>query len=141
MSVLDEDFCTDLTSAEGGDILWPLPVVAPAREPLDWASLLEEAEERIKEERGRAAVAELRREELCRSEREARSVANSLRRQLDTCRFKLKAASPKTVSRAVKVLERRVEHQDDEIVDLRLSLRRSHERLEQVEARHRDEIH
>ena len=141
MAVLDEDFDTDLTPAEGGDILWSLPIVAPVREPLDWASLLEEAEARIKEERGRANVAELRREELRRSEREARSVANSLRRQLDTCRFKLKAASPKTASRAVKVLERRVEHQDDEIVDLRLSLRRSHEHLEQVEARHRDEIH
>ena len=141
MAVLDEDFDTDLTPAEGGDIVWPLPVVAPAREPLDWGSLLEEAEERIKEERGRATVAELRREELCRSEREARSVANSLRRQLDTCRFKLKAAAPKTASRAVKALERRLSYQDDELDNLRLSLRRSHEHLEQVEARHRDEIH
>ena len=141
MAVLDEDFCTDLAPAEGGDMLWPLPVVAPAREPLDWASLLEEAEARIKEERGRATVAELRREELRRSEHEARSLANSLTRQLDTCRFKLKAAAPKTESRAVKALERRLSHQDDELDNLRLSLRRSHEHLEQVEARHRDEIH
>ena len=141
MAVLDEDFDTDLTPAEGGDILWSLPIVAPVREPLDWASLLEEAEARIKEERGRANVAELGREGLRRSEREARSVANSLRRQLDTCRFKLKAAAPKTASRAVKVLERRVEHQDDEIVNLRLSLRRSHEHQEQVEAQHQNEIH
>ena len=140
MAVLDEDFFTELTPAEGGDILWLLPVVAPAREPLDWASLLEEAEARVKEERGRANVAELRREELRQTEREARSVANSLTRQLDTCRFKLEAAAPKTASRAVKALERRVEHQDDEIDNLRLSLRRSHEHREQVEARHQDEI-
>ncbi len=66
MVVLDEDFCTDLTAAESGDILWPLPVVAPACESLDWGALLEEAEARVKEERSRANVAELR-----RSEREA----------------------------------------------------------------------
>ena len=140
MAVFDEDFCTDLTPAESGDVLWPLPVVAPAREPLDWASLLEEAEARIEEERGRARVAELRREELHRSERDARALANSLTRQLDTCRFKLKAAAPKTASRAVKTLERRVESQDAEISDLRITLRRSHEHQEQVEARHQDEI-
>ena len=40
----------------------------------------------------------------------------------------------------MKTLERRVESQDDEIDDLRLSLRRSHEHHEQVEARHQDEI-
>ena len=140
MAVLDADFFTDRTRTEGGDILWPLPVVAPARERLDWGSLLEQAEARVKEERGRAAVAELRREELRRSEREARALANSLTRQLDTCRFKLKAAAPKTASRAVKALERRVSCQDDEIDNLRLSLRRSHEHREQVEARHQDEI-
>ena len=52
MAVLEADFVTDLTPAEGGDMLWSLPIVAPAREPLDWASLLEEAEARVKEERG-----------------------------------------------------------------------------------------
>ena len=140
MAVLDADFCTDLTLLERGDTLWSLPIVAPASEPLDWASLLEEAEARIEEERGRARVAELRREELRRSERDARALANSLRRQLDTCRFKLKAGAPKTASRVVKALERRVESQDAEISDLRLSLRRSHEHQEQVEARHQDEI-
>ena len=140
MAVLDANCFTDRTRTEGGDILWPLPVVAPARERLDWGSLLEQAEARVKEERGRAAVAELRREELRRSEREARALANSLTRQLDTCRFKLKAAAPKTASRAVKALERRVSCQDDEIDNLRLSLRRSHEHREQVEARHQDEI-
>ena len=137
---LDADFGTDLTPAEGGDTLWSLPIVAPACEPLDWASLLEEAEARVKEERGRADVAELRREELRRSERDARALANSLTKQLDTCRFKLKAAAPKTASRAVKTLERRVESQDAEISDLRITLRRSHEHQEQVEARHQDEI-
>ena len=67
MAVLDEDFGADLTPAEGGDTLWSLPIVAPVREPLDWASLLEEAEARVNEERGRANVAQLRREELRRS--------------------------------------------------------------------------
>ena len=124
----------------GGDTLWSLPIVAPVCEPLDWASLLEEAEARVKEERSRANVAELRREELRRSERDARSLANSLTRQLDACRFKLKAAAPKTASRAVKTLERRVESQDAEIAELRLLLRRSHEHQEQAEARHQDEI-
>ncbi len=140
MAVLDADFYTDLTPAEGGDALWSPPIVMPACELLDWESLLEEAEARIEEERGRARVAELRREELRRSERDARALANSLTRQLDTCRFKLKAAAPKTASRAMKVLERRVESQDDEIADLRLSLRRSHEHQDQAEARHRDEV-
>ena len=140
MAVLDEDFCTDLTTTEGGDTLWSLPIVAPVCEPLDWASLLEEAEARVKEERGRANVAELRCEELRRTEREARSLANSLTRRLDTCRFKLKTAVPKTASRVTKALERRVESQDDEVADLRLSLRRSHEHREQIEERHRDEI-
>ena len=140
MAVLDADFGTDLTPSEGGDTLWSFPIVAPASEPLDWASLLEEAEARIEEERGRARVAELRREELRGSERDARALANSLTRQLDTCRFKLKVAAPKTVSRAVKTLERRVESQDAEISDLRITLRRSHEHHEQVEARHQDEI-
>ena len=140
MAVLDADFCTDLTPAEGGGTLWPLPMAAPACEPLDWASLLKEAEARVKEERGRANVAELRCEELRRTEREARSRANSLTRQLDACRFKLKAATPKSASRAAKVLERRVESQDAEISDLRITLRRSHEHQEQVEARHQDEI-
>ena len=140
MAALDEDFGTDLTLVNGGDTLWSLPIVAPVCEPLDWESLLEQAEARVKEERSRANVAELRREELRRSERDARSLASSLTRQLDACRFKLKAAAPKTASRAVKTLERRVESQDAEISDLRITLRRSHEHQEQAEARHQDEI-
>ena len=140
MAVLDADFCTDLTPAEGGGTLRPLPMATPACEPLDWASLLEEAEARVKEERGRANVAELRCEELRRTEREARSLANSLTRQLDTCRFKLKTAVPKTASRVMKALERRVESQDAELTDLRITLHRSHERRERIEERHHDEI-
>ncbi len=140
MAVLDADFCTDLTPAEGGEPLWSLPIVMPASEPFDWASLLEEAEARVKEERGRAAVAELRREELRRSERDACTRVRSLERQLDTCRFKLKVAVTKTASRAMKALERRVEYQDDEIADLRITLRRSHEHQERIETHHRDEI-
>ena len=140
MAVLDADFVTDLTPTEGGVTLWSLPVAVPACEPPDWASLLEEAEARVEEERDRANVAELHREELRRTEREARALASSLTRQLDVCRFKLKAAAPKTASRAVKALERRVERQDDEIAGLYLSLRRSHERQERIEERHQDEI-
>ncbi len=85
-------------------------------------------------------MAELCREELRRSERGARSLANSLTRQIDVCQVPLKAAAPKTASRAVKTLERRVESQDAEISDLRITLRRSHEHQEQGEARHLDEI-
>ena len=133
MAVLDADFCTDLTPAEGGGTPWSLPIVGPACEPPDWVSLLEEAEARIKEERGRAAVAELRREELRRSERDACSSARSLRRQLETSRFKLKAAvaeakdagssAPKIGPRAAKALERRLRVLDDEVADL-VSVRR-----------------
>ncbi len=140
MAVFGADFCTDLTPAEGGDTLWSPPMVMPACEPLDWASVLEEAEARIEEERGRARVAELRREELRWSERDACTRVRSLERQLETCRFKLKLAVTRTASRAMKALERRVEYQDDEIAGLYLSLRRSHEHRERVEARHRDEI-
>ncbi|MCY4501875.1 MAG: transposase, partial [Alphaproteobacteria bacterium] len=140
MAVLDADFCADLTPVEGGDTPCSPPIVAPAREPLDWTSLLEEAEARIEEERGRARVAELRREELRRSERDARALSASLTRRLDTCRFKLKTAATKTASRAMKALQRRVESQDAEISDLRITLRRSHEHQEQAEARHQDEI-
>ena len=113
----------------------------------------EQAEARVKEERGRANVAELRCEELRRLERDACSRARSLERQLDTCRFKLKAAvaeakdtasavssAPKIGSRAAKALERRVKSQDDEIADLRVSLLKSHEHRERIEARHRDDI-
>ena len=115
MAVLDADFCTDLTPAEGGDTLWSPSIVEPVREPLDWASLLEEAGARVKEERGRANVAELRCEALRRSERDARVLADSLTKRLDTCRFKLKTTATKTASRAMKALERRVESQNDEI--------------------------
>ena len=119
--------------------MWSLPVVAPACEPFDWASLLEEAEARVAEERCRGDVAELRCEGLRRVERDACSRAHSLERQLDTCRFKLKEAVPKSVSRSVKALERRVESQDAEIADLRLTLRRSDERRERIEERHQHE--
>ena len=136
MAVLDEDFCIDLTAAEGDDALWPPPVVVPAPEPLDWPSLLEEAEVRIKEEQARARVAELRREELRRSEADARAIANTLTRQLDVFRFKLKTAKAKTAS----ALERRIKAQDAEISDLQLTLRRSHERRERIETDHQNEI-
>ena len=133
--------------------MWSLSVVAPACEPFDWASLLEEAEARVAEERCRGDVAELRCEGLRRVERDACSRAHSLERQLDTCRLKLKEAvaeakesrppvhsAPKIASRVTKALERRVESQDAEIADLRLTLRRSDERRERIEERHQHEI-
>ena len=153
MAVLDEDFGTDLTPAESGDSLWSLPMVAPTCEPLDWQSLFEQAQARVDEERVRADVAELRREEVRRAERDACSRARSLERQLDTCRYKLKVAvdeakelrravpsTPKKESRSAKVLERRIKSQDGEIADLRVSLHRSHEHRERIEAQHQDEI-
>ena len=98
-------------------------------------------------------MAELRCEELRRSERDACSRARSLERQLDTCRFKLKAAvaeakdaagavssAPKIGSRAAKALERRLRFLDDEVADLRVTLHRAHEHRERIEARHQDEI-
>ena len=153
MAVLDADFCTDLTSGEGGATLWSLSLVVPTCEPPDWESLLEQAEARVKEERGRAVVADLRCEQLRRAERDACSRVRSLERQLDTCRFKLKAAvaeakdagsavssAPKIGSRAAKALERRVRFLDDEVADLRVTLYRAHEHRERVEERHQDEI-
>ena len=153
MAVLDEDSRTDLTTAEGVDTLWSLPLVVPACEPLDWESLLDQAEARIKEERDRAVVAELRCEELRRAERDACTRVRSLERQLDTCRFKLNAAvaeakdaasvvssAPKIGSRAAKALERRVRFLDDEVADLRVTLHRAHEHRERIEARYQDEI-
>ena len=140
MTVLDADFDIDLAPAEGDEVPLQVSVVVPERQPPDWASLLKETEARVDEEWARANVAELRREELRRSEREARSVADSLTRQLETCRAKLKMAAPKTLTGTVKALERRVESQDEEIAGLRLSQRRSWEDAERTEARHQDEI-
>ena len=140
MTVLDADFDIDLAPAEGDEVPLQVSVVVPERQPPDWASLLKETEARVDEERARANVAELRREELCRSEGEARSVADSLTRQLETFRAKLKMAAPKTLTGTVKALERRVESQDEEIAGLRLSQRRSWEDAERTEARHQDEI-
>ena len=50
------------------------------------------------------------------------------------------SSAPKIGSRAAKALERRVKSQDDEIADLRVSLLKSHEHRERIEARHRDDI-
>ena len=46
---------------------------------------------------------------------------------------RLRVAAPKDFERRLKLL-------DDEVADLRVSLRRSHEHKERIEARHRDEI-
>ena len=57
MAVLDEDFCTDLMTPEGGDTLWSLPFLVPACDPLDWESLLEQAEARVTDQGGRGGPA------------------------------------------------------------------------------------
>ena len=140
MTVLDADFDIGLAPEEGDGVLFQVPVVVPEREPPDWASVLKEADACIKAERGRANLAERRREDLRRSESNAQSLVDLLTRQLETCRAKLKAATAKTLTGTVKALERRVEHQDEEIADLRRSLHWSHERVERIKARHGEDI-
>ena len=105
------------------------------------------------EERKRADVAELRGEEQRRREKAERSRAQGYKRQLGAYRVKLKAArdelkvagggadrAPQSRSRAFKALERRVKAQDEEFANLDLSLRRSVDYRERIQARHRDEI-
>ena len=115
MTALGADFDFDLTPAQGDGILLQVPVAVPERGPPDWASLLKETEARVDGERARANVAELLRDELRLSEREARSCVSSLRRQLDTCRSRHRLAAPKILTGTVKALKRRVRSQDDGI--------------------------
>ena len=72
MSVLDKNFCADLTLTRGGDALQSLPIVTLPCEPPDLESLLEQAEVRFKEEGGRRT--ELRHETLRGPERDARAL-------------------------------------------------------------------
>ena len=64
MAVLDEDFGTGLTLAEGGDAAWSSSVAAtgPVRQPRDWQLLCEQAHARAERERARADAAEARAE-------------------------------------------------------------------------------
>ena len=152
MVVFDKDFGDDPALVEG-EALWTAPLAVPESEPFDWLSVLEQTQARVEEERNRANVAELRAEEQRRAEKASRSCARSYKRQLGAYRVKLKAAreeakaagfavadTPQSRSRAFKALERRVKAQDKELADLRLSLHRSFEHRERIEARHREEI-
>ena len=77
MAVPDADFGTDLTPSEGGDTLWSLPIAAPASEPLDWASLLEDEISGLKQDIDRE------RSRIARMYRKGERVAESLRKQFD----------------------------------------------------------
>ena len=104
MAMRDEDLGAMLTPVEADDGLWSPPMAAPARGPCDWQSLYEGAHARAGTERVRAEAAEARVEELLQAERTARSLAGSLKWQLDRSRTKLKAAVEETaeVRRAAK---------------------------------------
>ena len=52
MAVLDEDYGTDLTLAEGGSGTWTVPTAPPARQPREWRSRYEH--EHARAERGAA---------------------------------------------------------------------------------------
>ena len=77
-----------------------------------------------------AEVARLR--TLVSESAEGRTIA-LLREENARLKQQLRSAAPKGFERRLKLL-------DDEVADLRVSLRRSHEHKERIEARHRDEI-
>ena len=99
-----EDFGAPLTLVEGEDGLGSPPMAAPACEPRDWRSLYEQAYARAEKGRARADTAQARAVQLRRAEVDSRSLAGSLKWQLDTCRNKLKAGAEQTkeVRRASK---------------------------------------
>ena len=92
MAMRDEDFGASLTLGEGDDGLWSPSMAAPVCESPDWRSQYEQAEARAEHERARADAAEARAEELLVAQRTARSLAGSLKWNLDKSRDKLKAA-------------------------------------------------
>ena len=104
MAMRDEDFGATLTLAEGDDGLWSPCMAALMCEPPDWRSLYEQAKARAEQERERADAAQARAEELLVAERAARSLAGSLKWNLDKSRDKLKAAveEVKAVRRTAK---------------------------------------
>ena len=89
----DEDFGATVTLGEGDDGLWSPSMAAPVCESPDWRSLYGQAEARAEHERARADAAEARAEELLVAERTARSLAGSLKWNLDKSRDKLRRRS------------------------------------------------
>ena len=104
MAMRDEDFGAIPTLAEEDDGLRSAPMAAPVLEAPDWQFLYEQAQALAEQERARADAAEARAEELLVAERTARSLAGSLKWNLDKSRDKLKAAveGVKEVGRTAK---------------------------------------
>ena len=88
----DEDFRAIPTLAGEDDGLRSPSMAAPVFEPPDWQFLCEQAQALAEQERARADAVEARAEELLVAERTARSLAGSLKWNLDQSRDKLKAA-------------------------------------------------
>ena len=96
MAVLDEDFGTNLTLAEGGNGVWSIPAAAPARQPRDWRSRYKQEHARAERERARADAAQARCEELRWAEVASRSEAGSWKSRFKACRRKLDEAVEET---------------------------------------------
>ena len=89
MAVLDEDFGTDLTLAEGNGGVRSSPVSVPERAPRDWRSQCER-------ERARGDAAEAHAEELRWAEVASRSDAGAWKSRFKACRGRLSEAVEET---------------------------------------------
>ena len=89
MAVLDEDFGTDLTLAEGNGGVRSSPVSVPERAPRDWRSQCER-------ERARADAAEAHAEELRWAEVASRTDAGAWKSRFKACRGRLSEAVEET---------------------------------------------
>ena len=89
MAVLDEDFGTDVTLAEGNGGVRSSPVSVPERAPRDWRSQCER-------ERARADAAEAHAEELRWAEVASRTDAGAWKSRFKACRGRLSEAVEET---------------------------------------------
>ena len=89
MAVLDEDFGTDLTLAEGNGGVRSSPVSVPERAPRDWRSQCER-------ERARADAAEAHAEELRWAEVASRTDTGAWKSRFKACRGRLSEAVEET---------------------------------------------
>ena len=96
MAVLDEDYGTDLTLAEGGSGTWTVPTAPPPRQPREWRSRYEQEPARAERERARADAAEARCEDLRWAEVASRTDAGSWKSRFKACRRKLSEAVDET---------------------------------------------
>ena len=96
MAVLDEDYGTDLTLAEGGGGTWTVPTAPPPRQPREWRSRYEQEHARAERERARADAAQARCEELRWAEVASRTDAGSWKSRFKACRRKLSEAVEET---------------------------------------------